>query len=177
MISNQTVFDTWNIIAAITVACLLLSALSAWLQSRAYAMKIAAEALREHFEAVEQVIDDPAVPPRTLKFVSAFSEIVSDGQSSQMFIEIMKKTRREKGRGGSFSDELDLLAKTRPDLVDGVYRAVSKGMVSMLFRQSPSKKQVDEFLLCLATDPKREMHVATKYVASRPKRSSDLIAA
>lgn len=177
MTNSATLFDTWNLIAAVTVASLLLMKLADWLRARAYTQKIAAQALHDHFEVVDRIIDDPALPHRIAAFVAAFSEVVADKEASKRFYGDMVASQGEKVRDSGLTDELALLARTRPDLTEGVLMAVSKGLLAMLYRPSPSIKEIEDFLSCLATEPRREIQVASKYVALRRGAPLNMVAA
>lgn len=177
MSSNATLFDIWNLIAAIIIAAMMLSNLSGWLRSRAYAQRVAAEALRDHLQAVDQIIDDPALPLPLVQFVADFNSAVGSERNSRLLYRVMLSSQGEKVRETDLSDALSALAKTRPDLAEGVLKVISKGLLCMLYRLSPTVKQVDDFLACLATEPRREIQVASKYVKSQHLDSSRLVAA
>ncbi|WP_337183867.1 hypothetical protein [Shinella sp.] len=177
MTSSATLFDTWNLIAAVIVMAVLLSNLADWLRSRAYTQKVAAEAFRAHLAAVEKIIDDPALPVEVVRFVADFNFVVSNKRSAHEFYKIMMTSEREKVRESGLTDTLNTLSRTRPDLVEGVLMAVSKGLLSMLYRTSPNVKQIDDFIACLATEPRREIQVASKVVKSQSLNHANLVAA
>ncbi|MCO5153405.1 MULTISPECIES: hypothetical protein [unclassified Shinella] len=177
MSNSATLFDTWNIVAAITVATVLLLNLSDWLRTRAYTQKVAAEALRDHLSAVDRIIDDPALPPALTNFVAKFNIVVSNKKEAREFYRIMMGSQGEKVKDTDLSDALNQLSRTRPDLVEGVFMVISKGLLCVLYRTSPSIKQVDDFIACLATEPRREINVASKYILSRTSKSGNLVPA
>ncbi|MEA3535688.1 hypothetical protein [Rhizobium sp. CC-YZS058] len=172
-----TSLDPLDAAAAFCFCAGVLLVVRQWLKTRLHGLRIAEQALVDHLMRMEQVISDPALPANTQRFLAAFADAVADPAAADAFDRGLESESRLKADELQILEELDRLALTRPDLAEGVRQAVSKGILFLLLRRSPSKRQISEFLFRFAGDPNREVGLASRYLLKRPVASFGLLRA
>lgn len=133
------------------------------------------EALQAHYEAVDAIIDDPALPDAAAELIAFLSEVISDRNATRELVNrFLANLSRGPGEGGAAgSKDMETLRDTRPDLVANFHRALMSGLVVAFLKWPENAGRFSEFHAHLAADTKSESAVAARIVEMKSRfRSS-----
>lgn len=158
---------------AVTVAAILLLGfiVAGWLQARRDAhirrtieLKAAATALEAHYDAVDAIADDPALPLAALEMLSRFTEGISDRRFCNSFTDhvLIPLSVEERERTPAWFDEIEALRKSRPELVANLFKAVGSGLAAAFLRWPGNAEKIAYFTALIAQGDRKEAVMAER---------------
>jgi hypothetical protein len=100
--------------------------------------KAAADNLRQHYEAMEKFVTDPAAVPSAVEMLLAISDISADRKQATILAEKLckptAKLRATSAEDQRFFDDLTQMRTARPDLGDAFETALASGLVALFLR-------------------------------------------
>lgn len=130
---------------------------------RTHELKTAAAALTAHYDAMDQIIDDPALPLSALEFLSVFSDVISDRSTCNAFTDGVLTAAFDKSKHVSvpgWQDEIDAMARHRPDIAEKFHIAVQSGIIALFFRWPGNSRKLHLLYQMIAADRRREAMLA-----------------
>jgi hypothetical protein len=115
----------------------------------------AKELLQSHFDAAEQLLKDPAVSSELKKFICFASEVFGRKDFALNFAAFVwdAPNKNQMERTKVISDEIQKLAKYRPDLAQLAFTAIFSGLIAMMLRWPETE---DASIALLSRSPNRE---------------------
>lgn len=171
--------------AAVAVALIALIALQIrdHMKKRLYSIRLARTALRQHYDEMERIIDDPAFPREAAEFLAMFNYVITNKDAAvEMVRDITNPRKRPNGEANASVPEtliakVEALRSSRPDLVNGFYVAFGSGVVAVFHRWPANEKKLSAFLALTASDTHKEVQLTSKFVKSRPNLTGQALAA
>jgi hypothetical protein len=146
-----------------------------WLRVRArrrtHELQTTAAALTAHYDAVEQIIDDPALPLPALEFLSVFSEVVADREACGEFTDSVLRVPLDRIRGSipKWAEEIEKIGRTRPDLEENFHKAVASGIVALFLRWPGNSWKFQMMIQQIAADRRKEALIAEQVAKIRER--------
>lgn len=124
------------------------------------------EALRAFYEAVDEIIDDPALPTSAAETLAFFTEILADRKKTR---EVVRRFLASNGttsnsRTGDTWTEIERLRTSRPDIADNFHRALTNGTVVAFLRWPENASQFYEFTARYVSHARAEKAVTARIV-------------
>ena len=156
----------WVVSAVLTIQWLRVRA-----RRRTNELQTTAAALTAHYDAVEQIIDDPALPLEALEFLSVFSEVVSDREVCGEFTDSILRAPSERVRGAVpvWAEEIEKVGRTRPDIEENFHKAVASGIVALFLRWPGNSWKFQMMIQQIAADRRKEALIAEQVAKIREK--------
>jgi hypothetical protein len=129
---------------------------------RTVELQTAKAALNSHFEALDSIIHDPALPTSALEFLADFSELISKREACNGLIKALTTPETEKSPSVVAAD-VERLKKSRPDLVEGFNKALLHGLLAAFTRWPGNLSKLPQ-MVALFGDPKKDMQIASRFV-------------
>lgn len=128
-------------------------------------------ALEAHYEALNAVVDDPALPVGALEMLVKFAEIVSSREGCEAFSEVLlSPSSAKRGKPPTWFAELEALRTSRPDVIENVNKAMTTGLVALFLRWPSTAPKFEQVVAELASDSKRQAMLADR--VSKIKKST-----
>lgn len=171
--------ETLNIqwLDAILIAGWVVSAvlIIQWLRARARRrtseLRTTAAALIAHYDAIDRIIDDPALPTEALEFLSVFSQVVSDREVCAEFTNGILRVPAEKMRGAPpvWAAEIEKIGRSRPDIEENFHKAVASGIVALFLRWPGNSWKFQSMIQQIAADRRKEALLAEEVAKIRER--------
>jgi hypothetical protein len=167
-------FEVSSVVGWTVVAMLLLAYLTMRARRRTVELEITKSALEEHFRAVERIVDDPALPISALEFIASFSETIGDETRCKRITDKLAEisldsTKRR--RQPAWAHEMEVLSKTRPDLLENLLIAIHAGFTAMFNRWPGNSWKWQLIQAKLASDRRKQAAFADRVVHMNDKRN------
>jgi hypothetical protein len=139
-----------------------------WMRSRARRrtneLKTAAAALTAHYDALEKLVDDPALPDSALEFLGVFAEVISDNETCDNLAEGVFQVPLEQIKNSTpkWADEIEKIGKTRPDIEENFQKAVASGIIAMFLRWPGNSWKLQMMVQEIAADRRKEAALAER---------------
>lgn len=162
----MTPLDSFGFVIATFVFAVIAIALVATARSksakkRIIELQVTENALTAHYDALDAIVDDPAIPTDALRFLQHFAEAISERATCERFAYDMYLSE---GNGGMppWYPQMEDLRKTRPDLTDNFHKAVSSGIIALFLRWPGKSVLLQAMLQEMAADRRKEARFAEK---------------
>jgi hypothetical protein len=133
------------------------------LQKRTRELNATAAALKAHYEALNAIVDDPALPIEALETLNAFTNRLTSKQFCETFADRFMVARPASyGPLPSWLGQLESLIKTRPDLIANYHKAISSGLVALFLRRPSTAQKFEQLMADMAADGRREYAIADR---------------
>lgn len=172
---DTDIFQLTTIVLSGVAAVGFLRAIRTRARRRASELEGAATALAAHFDALEAVAEDPAIPVEALELLS----FLSDGISRQDFCDgltdhlVEPKSNGGRDRLPTWFDQIEELRRTRPDLAANFYKAMATGMTAAILRWPDNAKKLAEFAAIMSQGERKEAALAERLVQIRRSHNGD----
>lgn len=175
--SIDSIFTGYEIAVVLSVtiaACTILWWLAGRSRRRHKDLLAVKTALAAHYEAMDAILDDPALPDRPRLLISQLTLAISDKELSEWIAySCMDGTLfNKKPRQDPFAADMAELQKTRPDLVRNFDRAMNTGIVALMLRWPSSAAMFHMMAAMLASDDRRKFEVANNMVLHNERAHS-----
>jgi hypothetical protein len=123
-------------------------------------------ALIAHYDAMEAVVDDPALPVSALEFLRHFSEVTADRELCGSFTSNILRVSDEDAQKSEPKWEKDIrsVAKSRPDIAENFHKAVTNGIIAMFLRWPGNSWKLQAIFQQIAADSRQEAVIADRIV-------------
>lgn len=164
----------WSMYAAATGAIVALGMYLHMARARAIKrtveLEAAAKAMREHYDALDRALGDPALPEELEMLLVASHQLVVDRDCA---VSVMQNAFSNPGATPP-ENAVDLmpmiqgLRSHRPDLVDACMKAVSSSIMVALLRWPENAAEFERLAAEMWTDRKKQVSLASS-ITRRPK--------
>lgn len=111
---------------------------------RAHILAGVEDALEAHYDAVDKIFDNPAIPLRVRKAVAFLTEAMSNRDLAALAMEEILSDR-ENGGADEFARDLKKAFASSPEIADNLSRAIHSGCVVMFFRWPENAARFESF--------------------------------
>jgi hypothetical protein len=130
---------------------------------RATELQGAAHALALHYNALDAVADDPALPTGALEMLVNFSEGISDERFCDTFTNaVLTREINSKDRLPPWFGEIEQLRRTRPDVVENFNKAIGAGLAAAFLRWPGNSWKISVMAEAMSQGDMREAVMAQK---------------
>jgi hypothetical protein len=152
----------------IVAASIAITYFSARAKRRAFELETTASALTAHYDAVDAIVDDPALPLSAVEFLSLFSDVVSDEEACNFMTDALARLQIDTAKIATpgWQSDLDKLRKSRPDLAENFAKAISSGIVALFLRWPGNAWKLQRLTQVIAADRRREALLANQIANS-----------
>ncbi len=159
----------WGVAVAISLT---------WMRARArrrtFELRTTKDALTAHYNAMDRIVDDPALPLSALEFLQHFAAVTSDRDfCEELTSGVLRVAPDDLKRAGTprWQEDVDALRKTRPDLARDFHTAVSSGIVAMFLRWPGNSWKLQALMQQIAADSRQEAIIAEQLAHGRKHRN------
>jgi hypothetical protein len=159
--------DSVSFLGGYTVAAVsVLSAVGSNIRKRslrrAAELKAAELALQAHLDAMDAIVDDPALPLGALEMLTDFSEGIADREFCEFFTDAVSQHVGAKDRPPRWFDDVEELRKTRPDVAANFFKAIGAGLAVAYLRWPGTSWKLTSFAAALSMDEGKEAVLAER---------------
>lgn len=163
-------------LASTTIAVLvLLNMLKSRYKRRFRALSATKVALSAHYAALEQVVDDPALPVGALEALVEFSDAIHNPEACEVITDFIlaggSNQRRLKNDPAWFV-EMYNIQRTRPDLFENFNKAIGSGIVAMFLRWPSTASKFELVMAELLDNRRKEAQLAERIRSFKPRTVS-----
>lgn len=154
------------VVVALALGCIVLTLqiIHMRLRRRTIELETAKQSLIAHYDAMDRIVNDPALPTSVLHFLAFFSDAIADRDSCARIVKALMSADADKSPA-PISSDIDALRKTRPDLVENIHKAVFNGTVFVFSRWPGNFGKLPQIMAVLG-DPKKDVQVAYRFARS-----------
>ncbi len=167
----------WFEISVVVSLTTAIVAVLQMLRSRSYRrtieLRTAKRSLEAHYDAVDDIVNDPALPDSAREMIVNFTEVLSNRELCRQFVSHFMSLGNAKFKEGPtpvWAADMDKLRRSRPDLVERFRTAQSSGLVTIFLRWQDNAPKFYEFSAEIAANQKRGTQIADQ--VSRLKKTS-----
>ncbi len=151
------------------------------MRHRTAQIKLAADLLRQHYDALDKFVGDPAAPEPLQQMLLEFSDAAANEEAAQKMVELIcaqDGPRQVSDGAQKILRQLDELRRHRPELVDVFDKSISSGMMAAFLRWDDTARMFDQIAARVAADPivlfVRHMLPANQCLREEERRSGFL---
>ena len=141
---------------------------------RTIELNTAAAALSAHYQALEHIVDDPALPESALSFIADFTNLIADEDACHYITDRLTSASIDgmsKVGSPEWAKDMEALAKSRPELVENFRTAVATGFIALFNRWPGTSWKWQVVQAQLASDRRKQAVFAERIV--RRSRNGD----
>jgi hypothetical protein len=165
-------FELATMVSGAAAIVTALSAYRARARQRTRELEATKSALTAHYEAVNAIVDDPALPIEALEMLTAFTEAIAACEFCEKFADMVLNgsSRPKRGKLPVWFEQMEALRKTRPDLAEHFHKAIASGLVALFLRWPSNASKFELMVAEVAADGRREALLAER--VSKIKRDA-----
>jgi hypothetical protein len=170
---SVSLFATGTIIGGALAVIFALSSYRTYLRKRTRELRATAAALTAHYDAVNVIVDDPALPLEALETLAIFTENITSKEFCEGLAgRLVFSENRKYESPPAWFEKMESLKSSRPDVVQNFHKAISTGLVSLFLRWPTTAQMFEQLMADLAADGRREYVIADRLTKARQKQKS-----
>jgi len=158
--SHFSELDFSTLVALAAVFCALSAHLSvklARLRRRTVQLKTANDLLKEHYTALQKVVDHPTIPEKYKERLLHFSEIISDEKAfADLLQQVVQEDLYRDNEAKGYAKNLAQLRAQDPDLAEAFSSAVRSGVAAMMLPYPSVEEILESTMARVYAAPRRE---------------------
>lgn len=139
-------------------------------------LRAAKVALERHYDAMDMIADDPALPTSALRVLINISDAIHDEKFMTHFFATMRDGGVSKNKQGmpNWAEDMLKLHKSRPDLVEKFDEALSTALIAGVYRWPAPAQAIYEMSTTVASGRRNEAQYVQQLIdVLRPKNGGN----